>query len=198
MKIVLCQQCWAWVPTQGEQCPECHHALDLETPDPSPAEMAEKLGEAVCRIAAVQFDRRKLPQTGRLWGTTAGLLFLPELTALADGSLADAQEVASSGTWNWWGLLRRPSPRRTQDWAGEFATAVEPFDVVAAFLDRPGAAFFARQDMVRLWNRGRNWTLQRSIGRTVKWTMLSPPEVWRPAWRQLFQTAAEWRCVASP
>uniref|UniRef100_A0A7C2JX11 Uncharacterized protein n=1 Tax=Schlesneria paludicola TaxID=360056 RepID=A0A7C2JX11_9PLAN len=197
MKIVLCQQCWAWVPSQGEQCPECHQALDLDVPDPSPAQLAERLGEAVCRIAAVQLDRRKLPQRGRLWGTTAGLLFLPELMVLADGSLADPLEAGDSGSWSWFGLWRRSNRRFSTSWEEDLPPA-EPWDVAAAFLDRPGAAFFAREEIVRLWNRGRTWTLQRTIGRTVKWTMLSPPEVWRPAWRQLFQTAAEWRCVASP
>ncbi|MDZ4687076.1 MAG: hypothetical protein SH850_18525 [Planctomycetaceae bacterium] len=197
MKIVTCHRCWAWVPAQGEQCPECQHALNLNEADPSPAELTQRFGALVCRIAAVQIERRHLPQVGTLWGTSEGLLFVPELMTLADGSLADALEDGSSSGWNWWRLWRRPSQRRPTDWSDGRETT-ELVDIVAEFLNHPGAVFFARQEIVRLWNRGRTWTLQRSIGRTVKWTMLSPPEQWRPAWRQLFQTADEWRCVASP
>jgi hypothetical protein len=194
VKIVTCHRCWAWVPAQGEQCPECHHALHLDEADPSPVAMTQRFGEPICRIAAIRIDRRHLPPIGSLWGTSEGLLFLPELMALADGSLADALQGESAAGWNLWSLWRRPNrgPRLTDESQGALA------DPVAEFLDRPGAAFFAREEIVRLWNRGRNWTLQRSIGRTVRWTMLSPPEHWRPAWRQLFHTTAEWRCVASP
>jgi hypothetical protein len=194
VKIVTCHRCWAWVPAKGEQCPECHHGLVLEEADPAPEELARRFGEVVCRIGPIEFERRSLPASGTLWGTTEGLLFLPELMTLADGSLADALDDDSSRGWNWWGLWRRPSRRPS---AKDDVSSEIP-DPAMEFLNRPGAAFFARDEMVRLWNRGRTWSLQRSIGRTVKWTMLTPPEQWRPAWRQLFHTADEWRCVASP
>lgn len=195
MKIVACHRCWAWVPAQGEQCPECHHALPMEEADPLPSEMTQRFGAMVCRIGAIQIDRRHLPTTGTLWGTTEGLLFLPELMTLADGSLADVLDDDSASGWKWWSLWRRPPKRRRsveQEVSGDCP------DPVGEFLDRPGAVFFARDEIVRLWNRSRNWTLQRSVGRTVHWTMLSPPDQWRPAWQQLFHTADEWRCVATP
>lgn len=195
MKIVTCHRCWAWVPAQGDECPECHSPLPLDEADPTRAEMQLRFGAVICRLGAIQFDRRHLPTTGGLWGTTEGLLFLPELMTLADGSLADTLDGGAASNWSWWPLRRKSSRRAATI---EVTHSPELSDPVGEFLDRPGAAFYAREEIVRLWNRGRNWTLQRSVGRTLRWTMLTPAELWRPAWRQLFHTADEWRCVSTP
>jgi hypothetical protein len=207
MRIVLCHDCWSWVPHAGATCPVCHHPIELSRPDPPVARLALLLGEALVRLGGIELDRRELPRVGSLLGTTTGLLFLPQFETLPDGALLAAERRGpTTRGWTMWPFRRREAPTFGRQFAAAMVrdsaegpavtTGSEESPLADSFLDAPGAWFVPREQVVRIHVRGRIWSLSRGRGPTLRFTMASPPEEWRPAWRQLLADTPAWAAIA--
>ncbi len=199
MRLVICHSCWTWMTPTGTSCSECHHFVDVTQPDPSNARLQEVFGRFVSRVATVRVERRELPATGSLVGTTQGLLFVPFLETLPDGGIhAPYDERGRGSVWSLWRFWQQPQlpGRRFAAGSQVLTDAPEP-DLVQAFLDSPGALFVARDQLLRLHLRGRCWSLARAQGPVLRITFLSPDEEWKPAWRQLSAVTPEWRALAA-
>jgi len=187
MRIVACHTCWSWVVPQGGACPDCLFPVDPLAPDPAPPILQHTFGEFVTRLSVVRIERPLLPGWGALIGTTEGLLFLPFLTSQSDGALVPLQDESRWSMWQFW---RSPTPSR-------FPVPDDPLpgdcDVVHEFFEAPGSLFIPRSHLVRFQLRSRQWAIARSLGNVVKFTPLSPPEEWQPAWRRLIADHAGWR-----
>lgn len=199
MRLVICHSCWNWVTPSGNTCPECHQVLDITRPDPTPAELAAIFGESIARLATVRLERRKLPSWGSLVGTTTGLLFVPFLQARADGGLA-APNGGPRGWQNWtlWNFWRKPAfpaGRVLAELGHASLQASAGPDVVELFLDSPGSLFIPREQLLRLHVRGQRWSVARSRGSITQMQVLSPPDEWRPAWRQLTAATPAWQSI---
>jgi hypothetical protein len=192
MRIVLCHNCWSWVQLDADRCPDCHRAIDLSEPDPSPGELEALFGAVVCRLAAVRCERRHLPSVGVLLGVEEGLLFLPELTPLPNGALA-ADEHPGSSFWpisRWWSVWGRRAPPARES-APEAAANLAPLS--ERFLNAPGGAFVPRSRLIRAALRGRVWTVSRSVGRTLRFTATDSAEEARRSWQALLTRNPAWR-----
>jgi hypothetical protein len=192
MRIVLCHNCWSWVQLEGDQCPDCHRAMDLSEPDPSSAELDALLGSLVCRLAKVRCDRRKLPSVGELVAVTEGLLFLPEVTPLPNGAL-EAEEHPSSSFWpisNWWSNWGRRLPAVDPPRPD---VLIDAAPLAEQFLNAPGAVFVPRRHLIRAALRGRVWTISRSVGRTLRFTATDPAEDARRSWQSMLTRDPAWR-----
>ena len=199
MRIVLCHNCWCWVPVDGDRCPDCHRTVDLGDPDPSPAELEEMFGPVICELGAVRCERRKLPSVGHFLGVAGGLLFLPDVSVLPNGAL-EGEDGPPERFWplsRWWPLwgsrvtaapLRRALCSKVTDGhagAGE------------RFLNSPGAAFVPRDQLIRAALRGRVWTISRTLGRPLRLTALGNAEEARQAWHSLLSRDPVWRQLSS-
>ncbi len=208
MRIVLCHDCWSWVPHSGASCPVCHRPIELSQPDPPVALLSMLLGGVVARLGGIELDRRELPRVGSLLGTTTGLLFLPQFETLQDGALLAAERRGQAARgWSMWPFRRRAPPPfgrlcaaalSPEMAAGGATVSTEGDDshLAESFLDAPGAWFVPREQVVRLHVRARIWSLSRVRGPTLRFTMGSPPEDWRPAWRQLLADTPAWQAIA--
>jgi hypothetical protein len=184
MRIVICHNCWSWVPLEGTRCPDCHRDIDLNEADPSPDELSALFGQPRWPLGRVRCERKPLPSVGWWLGATGGLMFLPELTALPNGAL-DADELPAAGLWQmprWW-------PFWTVRRSGRAPTAPSwPLDVEELsqrFLKSPGAVFVPHRQLIRAALRGRTWTVSRTVGRTLRLTALSPADEIRHAWSEM-------------
>jgi len=195
MRIVLCHNCISWVPLDAELCPDCHRPLDLNEPDPTAADLDERLGEARWRLGTVRCERKQLPSQGLLLGTTGGLMFLPEVIALPNGALQGVEGPVER-FWplpRWWSLWGRRAPVVPQ--------IREPYlelnRLGERFLSAPGALFVPREQLIRAALSGRTWTVSRTVGRTLRFTALSPAEEARQAWREMLSHDPAWRQLAA-
>ncbi len=196
MRAILCHVCWTWVFPSGTQCPECHHSLDWDEPDPPAAEMGALVGPVLVRLAAVRWERRRLPQTGWLWGTTNGLLFWPFLERQASGAWAETSLGNDRRGWSFFSRWR--STAALPAWS-ESAPTGSLQETGAAlgerYYDTPGAALFRRDDLISLQLRGNTLTLSRTIGRTLKLSLLTPREATLQHWPLLAQEAPAWQAL---
>lgn len=195
MRLVICHACWRWIYHLGTQCPHCHSEVHLHEPDPVPAQMARIFGEFVARLAVAQVEKATLPSVGSVLGTTEGLLFIPFLQTRDDGSLTAARRegLRRSNWWTW--LLRKeipPSPQWGQPQGTSSRADAEEIDLASLFLNAPGAWFIDRRSLRRQAIQGQHWTVTRSLGATVTLQVLSSPEEWRSAWRQLVAAGHDW------
>ncbi|HET6424805.1 MAG TPA: hypothetical protein VFG20_14040 [Planctomycetaceae bacterium] len=198
MRVVLCHHCWTWVFPQGPACPECKSVITLDEADPSADEMTARLGTTALRLGEVGWERPKLPPRGELWATSTGLCYWPLLSSQPNGSIVSFERVAARDhSWSVFSLWRASPPVReiaaTEDASTPFPLSVETPS--QGFLDVPGAAFFPRENLVKVVCRGRSWTLFRTIGRTVRFTAYSVATEWKPAWQTLLRQDA-WRHLA--
>lgn len=190
MRVVLCHHCWAWVYFQGAACPECHQLLSLDDPDPTAMELSQRFGKVVMRLGEVAWEREKLPAHGEVWGTTTGLIYWPLLSHLPNGSIVPTERVPARETsWSLWPLWKSRTtgtPASSGD-DHENAVLTDQTDLGQSFLSAPGAAFFPRENLVKVQCRGRNWMLFRTPGRSVRMKCFSPPAEWKPAWHAFLQ-----------
>lgn len=194
MRVVLCHSCWSWANVESDRCSECQARVALDEPDPPYHAMARVLGEPVCRFGSVALERSHLPSSGRLYGLEFGLLFLPSLRRLDDGSMVPLRSPVEDSGWSWRRLWNRG---RRDDATGE-AHLSESLAVVDHFFDTPGALFCPVSDVVDVGLKGRRWQLQRRHGRGLRLTITASPEVWKPAWRQLARVSDDWRLRIPP
>jgi hypothetical protein len=197
MRVVLCHHCWTWVFPQGPACPECRLVITLDDPDPSAEEMSQRLGTSVVRLGEVGWQRPRLPSRGELWGTTAGLIYWPMLESLPNGSIIPFERVAERNvSWSVFSLWHRhETPCKTVS----IDHAWTPFPVAVEargqrFLETPGAAFFPRENLVKIQCHGRVWTMFRTFGRTVRMAAFSTATEWKPAWQTFLQQDG-WRHI---
>lgn len=201
MRFVICHACWSWVAPSGVTCPECQHPIDVTRPDPSVSEFATIFGEFVARIATVRMDRRKLPAWGSLVGTTTGVMFVPFLQPRVDGSLTASHH--DSGRWDVWSVWRFwrrpafPSGRMLAEKSHASLQTVDGVDLVETYLNAPGSLFVPRDQLLRWHTRGQRWSLARTRGGTLHFRIQSPPDEWRPAWRQLLSASSAWQGIIS-
>lgn len=200
MRVVLCHHCWTWVFPNVAHCPECKRVIALDEPDPTAEELGQRFGTALMCLGDVIWERPKLPSRGVFWGTTTGLLYWPLLVHQPNGSIVPLETAATrSSTWtSLFSLWRRteaePEQMPPQD--------EEPVSLPAegellgqSFLDTPGAAFFPRENVVRVTRRGRSWMIHRTIGRPLRLTVRSNPTTDKPAWKTFFQQD-NWRLIS--
>lgn len=168
-------------------------------PDPTAAQLACEFGDYVVRLSMIRLETRSLPAVGTWLGTTRGLMYIPFLETLEDSglrSIADFARQRSLWTrWRFWQTPQFPTGRLLAA-AAEAPLPEEP-DLVQRFLDAPGSLFVPRDHILRIHVRGKNWSLTRSRGSVLRFQMLSTPEEWRPAWRQLLQASPEWQRLAT-
>lgn len=197
MRVVLCHHCWTWVFPNGPACPECRLAITLDEPDPSAEALSARLSGPAERLGEVGWDRPRLPARGELWGTTAGLIYWPLLESLPNGSIVPFEHVtARDHAWSIFSLWHRPEepqPSVTADhpWT-PFPTTPEMRG--HRFLETPGAAFFPRENLVKIQCHRKSWTLFRTLGRTVRMTAYSTATEWKPAWQTFLQQDG-WRHI---
>ncbi|MDP1798777.1 MAG: hypothetical protein Q8K78_14885 [Planctomycetaceae bacterium] len=199
MRVVLCHHCWTWVFPQGTHCPECKHAIALDTPDPTIDELSQRLGTATMRLSPVGWDRPKLPSRGELWGTTTGLLYWPLLTPQPNGSIVSAEASSrSSMSWSLFSLWCRADGAHEMTGSEEWMPLPDAGQSLGqSFLDAPGAAFIPRENVVKITCRGRYWTIHRTIGRALRFGVPSPSSQGTPTgWRSFFQQDA-WRNISA-
>jgi hypothetical protein len=195
MRIVLCHNCWSWVPLDSDPCPECHRAIDLNEPDPTAAQLDERFGVAHWRLGTVRCERKQLPSVGQLIGTTAGLIFLPDLNALPNGAVQPVERRAER-FWQrpaWWSLWGRQAPAVPQ----LHESFVELGNLGERFLSAPGALFVPREQLIRAALCGRSWTISRTVGSTLRFTALSTADEARQAWREMLNRDPAWRELAA-
>lgn len=197
MRVVLCHHCWTWVFFQGAACPDCHHLLSLDEPDPAAEEMAERLGTVIVRLGEVAWDRPQLPTQGEIWGTTTGLIYWPLLSHWPNGSIVPFERrPIRDSSWSLLSLWKSPSttPQNSLSIDSEISLPVDSNSLGESFLNVPGAAFFPRANLVKVQCRGQNWMLFRTSGRSVRMRCHSPPAEWKPVWHSFLQQDA-WRQV---
>ena len=190
MRVVLCHHCWTWEFFQGAACPDCHHLLSLDDPDPTAEELSQRLGTVVMRLGEVAWERDKLPTHGEVWGTTTGLIYWPLLSLLPNGSIVPTERVrVQEMSWSLMSLWKSRSSQiqTTQDEQQHVSFPADREEMGQSFLNTPGAAFFSRENLVKVQCRGRNWMLFRTPGRSVRMKCVSSPAEWKPAWHAFLQ-----------
>lgn len=198
MRVVLCHHCWTWIFPQGIGCPECQQVVTLDDPDPALEELTERLGTSAVCLGEVRWERPKLPSRGELWGTSAGLIYWPYLVNLPNGSIVPWEpSPPQESSWSVFSLWHRTETRENPaatpaDW-NEFPT--EAAECGTGFLNAPGAAFLARDQLARIQCRGRHWTIHRTTGRAVRFTAIAAATAWKPVWQSFLQQDA-WRHLA--
>jgi len=199
MRIVLCHTCWSWVPLDGDQCPECHHAIDLSSPDPLPTALEEFFGTADWRLGTVRCERKQLPSEGTLLGTSEGLLFLPDLSSLPNGAIA-AIERPAEPFWQlprWWPNWSRRAPTSMLAIPPGPERPSASSHIGELFLESPGAVFVPREQLIRASLRGRSWIISRTIGSTLRFTSLDSADEARQMWREMLSHDPAWRQLAT-
>ena len=195
MSWLLCARCLEWVSPRGGCCPLCAGALDEAAGDPTPAELAERVGLPTGCLGEVKVRRRSLPGRGLLVTTTRGLFFLPHrpevvedpadrpglgvtvgwwAVGLAVGPAALAVPAARWLGFGGWGRADRRTvyePRRVEE--GDGAALVEHL------MADPGAFFLAREDVRALAPAGpwplTGWTAECRHRAPVRFAALSDP-----------------------
>ncbi len=198
MRVVLCHHCWTWVFPQGTQCGECKSVIALDEPDPAADELGRLLGTVSARLANVVWERPKLPSHAELWGTTTGLLYWPLLIQQPNGSIVPPANMSRPASpWSLFSLWRPTNPARSVDTPLESWTPLPQTGTALgqSFLDAPGAAFFPRENVVKIACRSRSWTLHRTIGRALRLTVQPQVTPGAPSWKDFFQQDA-WRSIA--
>lgn len=201
MRIVLCHQCWSWVPLETEQCPDCHQPVDLSEPDPSPTELSATFERVVAWLGRVYCPRRRLPASGALWGLARGLLFLPELQLCPNGSWMELIDPAlESEVWRrWWPFRgRRGSDSPSPTERAEALPTLAPQDAAELFLGRPGAVFVPQTQVMRIHWRGSTCQIHRTLGPPLRLTWLTSSLPVTDAWHEFLRQQPTWRPLCRP
>ncbi len=170
MTLLLCPECCQWrEPVEG-RCPVCAGSLDLAIPDSSSETIAEVIGDLQGLLGEADVSRGDMPERGRLWGTTNGLLFVPcesrVIVFTNDDRTGSAIRPGRLGRWidRWWSRLsgREPTARfACERRANEFAVS-----------DRLALAELLRSDPgILFWSRGTIATWRRQRG---QWELIRP------------------------
>lgn len=198
LRYLLCHTCWTWVAPSGLTCPLCHVMIDITQRDPDADELSRIFGQFVVRIATVHLEHSQLPNHGSLLGTSQGLLFLPFLRTLADGAFQAVTRPGPQwrGWWSWpFSSVRAFPVRRLIDRGETTAAIADEADLASLFLNAPGSQFVSCEQTSRLHVRGQQLSIARTRGPQWRCRLLSPPEEWRPAWRQLGDQTPLWRVL---
>lgn len=162
--------------------------------------MGQRLGTVTMRLVHVAWDRQKLPSHGELWGTTTGLLYWPLLKQQPNGSIVppDTLPSSASSSWSLFARWRAMDVSPRVDTPGETWTPLPEggTSLGQCFLDAPGAAFFPREQVVKITCRHRTWSLHRTIGRPLRFTLPSQSVNEVPSWKAFFQQDS-WRRIAA-
>jgi hypothetical protein len=76
--------------------------------------------------------------------------------------------------------------------------ALPEVDLVARFLDCPGAWFTSAEDLCRLQLRSQRLLLERRVARSLKLTLRSEPALLRHHWGHVIKHAAAWQHLQGP
>ncbi len=213
MSWLLCPHCLTWVTPRGEACPRCNGRVDPSDADPSPGDLADRLGPALGCVGEVRVIRRaafdnRLPDRGLLVSAAGGLFFLPHRPEVA----LDPGEPPSLGaTVAWWAagltvgpLALIPTAARLLGLGGggvgERRVVYEPRRVeggdaaaLAEHLMADPGAFFLPREAVRVIRRTgpwpvKGWTVECDGRPPVRFTALSDPAGVRRGLRDLGRT----------
>jgi len=81
MSLLLCHECYHWVDARAGRCSSCDHPIDQNIPDPDPIDIGQQIGTAIGVLGCIHTRRSRLPETGLLYATTRGVLFVPHRVA---------------------------------------------------------------------------------------------------------------------
>ena len=166
MTLWLCPDCLQWrEPTDGS-CAGCGRMLDMDLPDTTLDELAERLGELRECLGEFDFSRFELPTRGLLHATSNGLLFVPYESAVC--SFEDDDSPPRPTAWQeWLSVVRSPIAYlgqwltwdrrswRLQKNARRLELAGQDRAELAEFvMSDPGVLFIARASIAN-WRRRR-------------------------------------------
>jgi hypothetical protein len=183
--VVFCQRCYAWVPPQGEICPDCGSEIVLDEPDLDRKVLETIIGSHLILIGTVRIERQFLPSYGQLHGTTEGLLFLPELRQRPNGAWEGVVPTRRSGWWPFRGgshsrgeaqRLRFPTGERIVDPAMTEDDGVPAVSLVDRLMESPGAFFAERRFIRSMTARKRTVKLERNPYRSISMVDESPDD----------------------
>lgn len=180
MALLLCHECYFWVPPRNGRCPECDHGIDSGSPDPSADALDRVVGSALRPLGGVHMPRRLLPERGTLYETANGLYFLPHVM-LRRLELVERTEAGRSLMWTLASVAFAPLilvlpflrfRKLTQEEVPVFEPAPLPDperdQLGRRLLENPGAFFVPRKSIRRLKRRRGRWIIERRVGRKLK------------------------------
>ncbi|MFM9962082.1 MAG: hypothetical protein ACKV2Q_12745 [Planctomycetaceae bacterium] len=170
MTLLLCPECCQWrEPIEG-RCPVCVGTLDLAIPDLSLAALADEIGDLRGTLGEAELSQSHLPNSGGLWATSNGLLFVPhESRVIVFADAPDAASVARQRSLSqlvsqFWSRLMGRAP------AARFACEQRTTELIGR--DRLALAELLLSDPgVLFWSRGTIATWRRQRGR---WEFIRP------------------------
>jgi hypothetical protein len=204
MSFLLCQECFGWVQPRNSHCPECLAILDLNQPDPSPAQLRSALGDIVGELGEVRISRRLLPERGLLFETTKGLYFLPH--RIEEVIETKEEQVNPSILWSlaamaFWPLrliipflkTKRLKEVHVQVCCPQSLTPAESDRLPDLLMDNPGVFFIPNRAVQFVERKRDGWIVGRSHGKRVIFKADGAPEfhdrmqdlVRSPAWQHL-------------
>lgn len=200
--IVLCPYCLTWIEPHAQSCTECGCTVNVDDPDPGKDELVTRIGDLLRELGPVKLLRRGRPSCGRLFGTTEGLLFIPQFIKQANGSLEavtdDVPENSSrvASVLHWWSL---PPWRRPVDVDAPSAVSIQsndPRSPLEMLVDSPGAFFIRREAIQRMTIRWGRVQIERRPARSVALAQVPGGPSPRDALKQLIDYPI-WRAVIS-
>lgn len=207
MALLLCHECYTWVPPRDGRCPECDHGVDAATADPPVESLDRVIGAALRPLGGVQMARRMLPERGTLYETANGLYFLPHVMQRRV-ELVEKTQAGRSLMWTLASIAFAPLILalpflRTRKLIQQEVPVFEPAPLPEGerdqlgrkLMENPGAFFVPRNSIRRLKRRRRRWVIERRVGRPLKLRPESDDGTLREELQQLLRRDG-WRGVA--
>ncbi len=207
MALLLCHECYFWVPARAGRCPECDHTVDSTIPDP-PADVLDRLiGVALRPLGTVRLSRRSLPERGTLYETMNGLFFVPH----HQHRRVEIVEKSQHGRSLLWMLasiaftplmlvlpflrFRKLTAEEVPVFEPVFLTDDQRQRLGQVLMENPGVFYIPRDSILRVHRRRRRWLIERRIGSTLR---LIPETDFREFDHQLtgLLTREPWQAVA--
>lgn len=180
MSFLLCHDCYAWVEPVGDRCPHCEQIIDPEAADPPHGTLAAAMGELRSLIGEARVPRKKLPDTGLLYATSRGLLFVPHRTVYVT-QMVEAPPAGGSLFWTiatvvWSPLMFVLPFVKTKRLQEQSVAVAEPqyLDGDATphlpelLMHDPGVFFVPRRSIRCVRRRRHRWTIERAHAASLK------------------------------
>ncbi len=197
MTLWLCSDCLQWREPTDSSCAVCGRMLDMDLPDPTLDELAERLGDLRECLGEVDLPRSELPTRGLLHATSNGLLFVPHQSAVS--SFEDDDPPPRPTAWQEWLSVVRSPVACLRNWLkwdcrswrwrknAHRLELAEQHRVVLAdvLMSDPGVLFIARASIANWRRRRRRWQFLHVNGRWL-------PEQFTPVDRMSHRNLQTW------
>lgn len=180
MALLLCHECYFWVPPRDGRCPECDHSVDSSVPDP-PADVLNRLiGPAVRPLGTVRLARQSLPERGTLYETDNGLFFVPHHIHRRL-EIVERKQHGRSLLWMLASIaftplmlvvpflrFRKLTTEEVPIYEPVFLTDEQCERLGQLLMQNPGVFFIPRDAIRRVHRRRNRWVIERRIGSTLR------------------------------